>query len=294
MTMHTKRRPGFTLIELLVVIGIIAVLVAILLPVLGSAREAGKATVCLSNMRQLATATTNYMLDYNRRLPQPSNDVNAPAVGDFDSDEVQGRSLWFNALDVYLQQQARDYDRTDTGERNYAVFKQDPVWLDLPDSVQTASTTVELQPEAVRTIKMNQFFGNVEVAGFDTTPTVGTPDTFAFYRVTDVPDPSSTILYGDGRAHDTKGEGGRTDATGATHFALRPGNIGPRHSGGINAVLVDSSARYSEAPLSESGVGYPQWTYRYEEENFTEEERASWPELVFNFRPEDFDRERRY
>jgi prepilin-type N-terminal cleavage/methylation domain-containing protein len=54
------RRRGFTIVELLVVIAIVAVLVALLLPVLGAAREASRAAVCLSNLRQSAAACWAY------------------------------------------------------------------------------------------------------------------------------------------------------------------------------------------------------------------------------------------
>ena len=59
---------GFTLIELLVVISVIALLLAILIPVLDRARELGQHTVCLSNLRQLTLAWILYAEDNNSWL----------------------------------------------------------------------------------------------------------------------------------------------------------------------------------------------------------------------------------
>jgi len=60
---------AFTLIELLVVIGIIAVLIGILLPALGKAREQSKRTACLANLRSLGQAMFAYANVYRDRLP---------------------------------------------------------------------------------------------------------------------------------------------------------------------------------------------------------------------------------
>lgn len=62
-------KRGFTLIELLVVIAIIAILAAILFPVFARAREAARATACKSNLKQLGTAMSMYVQDYDENMP---------------------------------------------------------------------------------------------------------------------------------------------------------------------------------------------------------------------------------
>jgi prepilin-type N-terminal cleavage/methylation domain-containing protein len=64
-----RQRRAFTLVELLVVIGIIAVLVAILLPVMGRAREAARRTVCLSNLRQVHAIFHLYAIENRDLVP---------------------------------------------------------------------------------------------------------------------------------------------------------------------------------------------------------------------------------
>jgi len=68
-TNATNRQIGFTLVELLVVIGVIAVLIALLLPALSKAREQAKRISCLSNQRQRYLAAMLYATDQRGYFP---------------------------------------------------------------------------------------------------------------------------------------------------------------------------------------------------------------------------------
>lgn len=70
------KATAFTLIELLVVIAIIAILAAILLPALNSARERGRTASCISNQKQMVTAFITYADDHDGNVIAPQGDCN--------------------------------------------------------------------------------------------------------------------------------------------------------------------------------------------------------------------------
>ena len=89
-----SRCKGFTLIELLVVVSIIALLVAILVPVLSEAREAAQSVLCLSNMRQIHLAFVYYVEDNDDTFPSYNLTRPPPLSGSF---------FWYEATNAYLE-----------------------------------------------------------------------------------------------------------------------------------------------------------------------------------------------
>jgi len=95
----SKKRRGFTLIELLVVISIIATLMSLILPAIQQAREAGRRTQCLNNLRNVTVAIHNFASSNKGRLPALAHFPAAPGGGN-----LEGRS-WVVDLLPYLDQQ---------------------------------------------------------------------------------------------------------------------------------------------------------------------------------------------
>ena len=98
------RRFGFTLIELLVVIATIALLTAILTPVLQSSRRQAKAILCSSNIKQLVLGLMMYESE-NDSLPHAfDKPIPGPPPGDYPGDSTYDRRgwWWFNYIDDYF------------------------------------------------------------------------------------------------------------------------------------------------------------------------------------------------
>lgn len=119
----TRRIRGFTLIELLVVIAIIAILAAILFPVFARARAKARQAACMSNLKQLATATIMYAQDYDGVMPMWG-------FGGSDADDTvaQGAFTWDTVVLPYMKNQQilqcpDNHKRTSSGAipRSYAM-----------------------------------------------------------------------------------------------------------------------------------------------------------------------------
>ena len=98
--MNTSTWKAFTLIELLVVIAIIAILAAILFPVFAKVREKARAISCLSNLKQLGLAYTQYNQDYDEMTVNISK---APVAGGLDGGTYV--AAWWMLLQPYAKSQ---------------------------------------------------------------------------------------------------------------------------------------------------------------------------------------------
>lgn len=182
------RRFGFTLIELLVVIAIIAILAALLLPVLTKARERAQGALCLSNTKQLALAWELYADEHDQSLPYnigmngssfrtPLNWVNNVMTWDLSSDNTNAATITGASLGPYI-----------SGATCIFHCPADHV-----SSVMQSSAGWETR---IRSYSMNAMVGNV--GNFLTNGVnVNNPNYQQFLKLTQIPHPAEIFVFVD-------------------------------------------------------------------------------------------------
>jgi len=177
---------GFTLIELLVVIAIIAILAAILLPTLASARERARGLICLSNTHQLTLAWQLYADDHNSQLAYNLvmtefgsrtnlNWVNDVMTSDTLPDNTNATTITQASLGIYAQRDSAIYHCP--SDRALSSLQRAAGWT-----------------ARVRSYSMNAMVGD---AGSATTNgyNINNPDYTQFFKITQILHPSEIFVF---------------------------------------------------------------------------------------------------
>ncbi len=212
MTKHSRRtRNAFTLIELLVVVAIIALLVSILLPSLGVAREIAMTAVCASNQHNVYLAGVMYSMDFDGYLAPTQNDYFVPGwpfTADYGPVPPQlvdfGFTFYFTQPpDYYIALEYLSSTKTDKLDLfNNPVLGNE--MLRCPLAERKLGEIFWRYNDSLGQVESHWFFSNLtDVYSHNWTASIDyerRTNVFGPYRSEELDQPSQTFFIGDGLA----------------------------------------------------------------------------------------------
>ena len=185
MNSRTRRSlSAFTLIELLIVIAIIALLIGILLPALGSARRHAKTVLCMNNLRNFSTAMGSYASENKDRLfnfswyrgtPIPPDFVRFnPVATEYAETDSYGAAMQF----TYIMQKRlglKDYNKYERPENwfPFVLYSHIPL-MDYMSSQMPMK--VAACPEDVALLNLQKDYADINSSGHPMPPATGEKD----------------------------------------------------------------------------------------------------------------------
>ena len=242
----SRRSGAFTLIELLVVIAIIAILAAMLLPALASAKKKAQQISCVSNLKQWGLAQSMYVDDNAQTFPQtkipdgtpgaaPGYNEDNPTWADlnnfYNHKPQSGMDAWFNALPPYLHQPPLYYYAIQNGTLGYTQYNTGKSIFTCPTAI--IDPTVDPYTRVAFQYGMNS-------KGLNDFPNL------INLKVSMIKNPSAFVLFSDGRTLTTETPfyGGATKAADICKPQVYTTAVSSRHNAGANLSFSDGHASY--------------------------------------------------
>ncbi len=278
MNLNFRKTRGFTLIELLVVIAIIAILAAMLLPALAKAKEKGRRTVCLNNLKQWGLAQSMYVDDSGGIYPKtkipdassPNPTPGAPPgyVEDnptwtdlFDfyfHNPSEGGDAWFNALPPYVASQTLSFFAIQNGGTGKNMYNNGNTIFKCP--------TAKIDPLLDVNIRIAFQYG-MNSQGLD-----GLPSSVIYLKANMVRSPSRFVMFSEGRTliNETPFYGATAKQTDICKPQVYTTAFSSRHTAGASITFADGHAQWyrynyvcsnTVAKAADPGDADIQWSY---------------------------------